>query len=818
MRSRKIAVLLGAALIAVSARAQTGASIHGKVVDQNGRAVESAQILLTPGDRRALSFDDGTFDIPGLKAGDYVLSARRIGYQPASRSVTLRDSTVALTITLVAIPAQLDSIHIREKLSGIRYSAVVLDQNDAPIAGAEVVAMGINSNLTTDSLGRFMVPRLSRGTLIVRIRKIGYAAYFDSFRILAERADTIRMPRLAQSLTPVEVNEQSGFGMDFWAFRDLESRQAWKGAMAGAISREELAQQGTLNLCDALPGTASGNRLSLHFDRYCKIFPKGVKTILIDGVRCVHTLLSDFEADQVELVEYFPRRNDFYWSRVLPQSSDISGTLASRRCNFPPVYVIWTRKKSGHTVSAATIAEAKQLLEGAAPDANAPRSIVGTVFDSVANQPLSGAHVHLADVGRDVVADSLGGFRFDSVGTGVHAVWADHPTLDLLGLNALGARVDATAQAVTTLNLAIPSFVTLWRVACGSDTTARDGTGFVFGRVLSSTPSRGTQGTSIDIAWRAVADDRPSGPVAETRRTVHSDSTRSYAVCGIPDRRVVTIAASDRGVSTVPVSFRVSAARITRRDITLPLGEAFEQIVADTSIVALVSGPDVATLAGIVRDSAGQPPRDARVAVSGVAGEWRTSASGGFVVRGIPAGAHVVAVNTMGFVRERRLVEVAAQDSATLDLSMTRLVTTLPVVTVEERRRFDALKSEIESRHRLGFGYRADSAELARLPGVMEAFNFPGVRTRSSQGRWFISMTGVYTMPSKKGSGITMTCAPTIWIDGSIADIDYLNELTKDEIGLIEVYTSAAGAPMQYAGTRTNCGVVLVWRKRFINP
>ena len=120
--------------------------------------------------------------------------------------------------------------------------------------------------------------------------------------------------------------------------------------------------------------------------------------------------------------------------------------------------------------------------------------------------------------------------------------------------------------------------------------------------------------------------------------------------------------------------------------------------------------------------------------VSGVAGEWRTSANGEFVVRGIPAGTRVVAVNVMGFVRERRLVEFAAHDSATLDLSMTRLLTTLPTVTVEERRRFDALKSDLEFRRRMGFGYRADSAEIAKLPGVMEAFNFPGVHTSWNQG------------------------------------------------------------------------------------
>jgi hypothetical protein len=336
MRVIRFATVIGFTLIAHVVHAQGSAAIHGTVVDQNGQPVVGAQIGLTPGARRAISFDDGSFEIPELKPGAYVLSARRIGYSPASVSVTLRDSTVTVTITLVAIPLQLDSIRIREKSSGIRYSAVVLDQNDVPVTGAEVVAIGINSNLKTDSLGRFTVPKLSRGTLIVRIRKIGYVAYFDSFRILAERADTIRMPRLAESLSTVEVRERSGFGMDYWSYRDMQQRQSWKGAMAGAISHEELEQHGTSDLCDALPGTASGGRLSLHNDFSCKRYPEGIRTILEDGVRCVHRLLADYFADQVEMVEYFPK------------GSDISGSLAARRCNTPPpVYIIWTRKSPG---------------------------------------------------------------------------------------------------------------------------------------------------------------------------------------------------------------------------------------------------------------------------------------------------------------------------------------------------------------------------------------------------------------------------------------------------------------------------------------
>jgi hypothetical protein len=177
-----------------------------------------------------------------------------------------------------------------------------------------------------------------------------------------------------------------------------------------------------------------------------------------------------------------------------------------------------------------------------------------------------------------------------------------------------------------------------------------------------------------------------------------------------------------------------------------------------------------------------------------------------------------VTVNTVGFVLERRLVDLAPRDSAALDLSMSRLITTLSAVTIQERAHFNALKADLDERRRLGFGYRADSTELSRLPGVLEAFNFPGVHSTWAQGRWQIYMQGAYHIGSKGSSGLPLTCAPTVWIDGAVASMDYLNELAKDEIGLIEVYTSAAGAPLEFSGTRTNCGIILVWRKAYLTP
>ena len=392
-----------------------------------------------------------------------------------------------------------------------------------------------------------------------------------------------------------------------------------------------------------------------------------------------------------------------------------------------------------------------------------------------------------------------------------------HPALDVLGLYSLGASVDASPQVVTNVALAIPSFATLWRSACGAHSTPRDGEGFVFGRVVSGLSSAPAPGTSIDLAWEGPASAGALEPATTTRKRTSADSTGSYAFCGVADGQLVTLSAIGGGTSTIPISFRAGP-RIVRRDVTLPSSDVIARIMSDTASIAPMTSPDGGTIAGIVRDSTAQPVRDARITVSGVSGEWRSTATGRFVARGIPPGTRVVAVRALGFVAERRLVTFASRDSANFSVSMVPLVTTLATIKIEDFRRFDAHRSELEQRRRFSFAYMADSLQLAKLPGVVEAFNFPGVYTKWRQGQWWIYMRGTNGIVSKGGSGLAMECEPSIFVDGMPTDIDFLNALTKDEIALIEVYNTAAEAPSQYAGTRSNCGVVLVWLKSYINP
>lgn len=486
-RGTHIAATMAALLIAVPLHAQDSLVIRGRVVDQAGRPVESVALTLTPGLRRSTSLDAGQFEIRGLRTGTSAIAARGIGYQAASLDVFARDSVRMVTVTLLSVLRDLDSVRTSESVSGLRYS---------PLAHA-----------------------------------------------------------------------------------------------------------------DTLPS----------------------------------------------------------------------------------------------------------------PDTS--RSITGTVFDSIAQRPLVGARVHVADLDRDTVTDSLGAFRFDRVGTGIHGVWVDHPALDSLGLYSLGKRVDAAAPGISRVALAIPSFATLWKLACGSGATPRGDSAFVFGRVTVRDSAASASDAVVEAQWQASAPG--GGAVAGTsvHRTARPDSIGNYAVCGVPRGRVVTVSVHDTLTAAIPESFEIGDEGVARRDLTLPPVDRLEQ-----------------------------------------------------------------------------------------------LVTKLRTITIQERRRYDARKDDLDQRRRAGFGYRADSSDFARVMSVGQALSFPGVHVTTSGSQWGVYMTGVYSVPSKGGSGITMTCVPTVWIDGMISDWPMVNELGKDEIAMIEIYNSAARTPLQFAGTRTNCGVVLVWRKEYVNP
>jgi hypothetical protein len=332
-----------AAFGATKALGQGGAEVRGRVLAESGLPIPGAQIELRPGTRRVVSATDGRFRFVGVEPGRHELHVKRIGYQPAVVELAVVTDT-AVTVRLPAIPRVLDSVRIRERARELRFLAVVVDDLGLPVPDAEFVAEGIDNKLRTDGAGRVVLAQARRGTLMVRIRRVGYEVYFGTFLIEGEREDTLRMKRLPRSLTDVEIRARSGFGRDTFVFAELHSRQSWKSNVAGVIGREELSALGDANLCSALPLTRTGARLRLRPDgSFCRL----PACVLLNGDRPGLRMLSSFRASEVEAVEYFPANSDW------------SGTIASRAgmtCyprmlpnrgpgRHPGGWVLWLRPK-----------------------------------------------------------------------------------------------------------------------------------------------------------------------------------------------------------------------------------------------------------------------------------------------------------------------------------------------------------------------------------------------------------------------------------------------------------------------------------------
>ncbi|HLA90884.1 MAG TPA: carboxypeptidase-like regulatory domain-containing protein [Gemmatimonadaceae bacterium] len=337
-------LVCGAALagIATRARAQGAGSIEGRVVDVSGRPIGGARITLDSSARRAQSELDGRFVFRQLPPGTHRLDVRRLGYQPATIAVDVTDRTIRPVITLSAIPQLLDSVRIAERARGLSYSAVVLDDFAQPVLDAQVVVPGSSGQIRTDSAGRFRVRAEKAGTLMLRLRKLGYRPVLTTLRLVAAREDTLRMSRIAQTLPAAEVVERSGFGRDTFVYRDLEARMRWKETGAGVISREELDAQGRASLCDALPHTPTGTRLGLRPTRaWC-----GPGCILVNGDRLSIGALTTIFADQVEAVEYYPSGSDWSGTMALRCGGETSARRDSwtiRQSRSPGGFVVWLR-------------------------------------------------------------------------------------------------------------------------------------------------------------------------------------------------------------------------------------------------------------------------------------------------------------------------------------------------------------------------------------------------------------------------------------------------------------------------------------------
>jgi hypothetical protein len=195
-------------------------------------------------------------------------------------------------------------------------------------------------------------------------------------------------------------------------------------------------------------------------------------------------------------------------------------------------------------------------------------SVRGLAYDSLHGKPLAGAFVGIAGTSLSAISDEQGRFTFAAVAPGAHRIVMQHDALDAVGLTAAGARANVT-DGNDVVVVAVPSFATLWRAACGSTPPGID-TGFVFGTVRrGSTP---VPKAIVSVSWIDLFQDSTKA-VRQKQKVmeVDADSLGNYAACGVPTTTGLSARAASDPLYGVWVDIApMDRERIARRDLSLP--------------------------------------------------------------------------------------------------------------------------------------------------------------------------------------------------------------------------------------------------------
>ena len=163
----------------VSTSAMLSDSLRGRVADSTGRPLAGAQVTLVELARVASTDANGAFILADVPAGRYTIVARRVGYVPASRTVTLgagERASVELRLPMimgdlepVVVTATRDAIDVRRsplpvsELAGDRLHR----EQSVSLASAIDRLPGVHSLTTGQQIGKPVIRGLSGARVLV---------------------------------------------------------------------------------------------------------------------------------------------------------------------------------------------------------------------------------------------------------------------------------------------------------------------------------------------------------------------------------------------------------------------------------------------------------------------------------------------------------------------------------------------------------------------------------------------------------------------------------------------------------------------------
>jgi TonB-dependent starch-binding outer membrane protein SusC len=238
-----VALLAGGTVLTLPLSAQQLATISGKVTDaQTGAPLAVANVVVQGTQLGAVTADDGTYRIARVPLGAHTISARRIGYSPASKAVNLSDgSAVTVDFALTPSATELEAIVVTGtagNLSRGAQPAVVssIDATDlnskAPILNAtdllEGRVPGVNVAQSSGTIGA--APRINiRGATSISLSNAPLV-FIDGVRMNSDAQKVLGNYHNLEGLGGQTVTALNDLNPD-----DIESIEIVKGPAAATL-------------------------------------------------------------------------------------------------------------------------------------------------------------------------------------------------------------------------------------------------------------------------------------------------------------------------------------------------------------------------------------------------------------------------------------------------------------------------------------------------------------------------------------------------------------------------------------------------------
>jgi hypothetical protein len=435
------------------------------------------------------------------------------------------------------------------------------------------------------------------------------------------------------------------------------------------------------------------------------------------------------------------------------------------------------------------------------------QSISGVLRDSLLyDGPLPNATIRIEGLQKEARTDLLGRFRFDSVPPGTYRLTFSHPAFDAAGVGSPRWRVDLPPQGLQGVLLVTPSPDTRYGKAC--PVRRGEGQGYVVGVVRDAAADTGLAGAVVNAMWAEITVSRATG-VQTLRKNARAetDAHGQFVLCGVPNDGDMTLWSTFGGASTGLVTVALNRRPLAARGL----------LVATKTLPAAASATDSAALAarleGVVKNIDGDPIADARVYVRGSRAAARTTASGSFVLSGLPGGTQVLEATAVGYQPGRQNVDLRPGAGRRTEIVLGKSVQQLQPLEVVGK--MGREQSSFLDRAKRGFGYFITEDDIKkRDPPIFEDI------IRGVPGMQVVPVGQGYRIISSRGQTDLLTdCQPAYYVDGSPFYVDASNgdpfPVAPTEIMGIEVYAGAAGVPIEFQrGQAGGCGVIAIWTKR----